>query len=122
MADANVIKRDDKALAKIVREHYSKARRSSGKGWAVPVWIIRRGYFYTHGVTAESFADAVVKRLTAAGLSVELVNCGDHWHAWPKDSFFEAVIRVHFIENCACTICAQKGTANHVGNDTARAD
>lgn len=51
---------------------------------------VQRTYFYRHGNTAEGWGERVMSQL---GASFELVRTQDHWNAWPKDSFFEAVVR-----------------------------
>lgn len=53
-------------------------------------FAVRRGYFYRHGMTAEKLAS----EYTTALPEFEVVNFSDHWNAWPKDSFFEVVVRV----------------------------
>ena len=51
----------------------------------------KRAYFYTHGTTAESWAGKVAAELVTAGISAHV--CGqDAWAAWPKTSYFVAVI------------------------------
>ena len=41
--------------------------------------VVRKGFFYTHGTTAESFAEYVVRKLKAAGLSPVLEDSGEVW-------------------------------------------
>ena len=53
--------------------------------------VAKRAYFYTHGTTAESWAGKVAAELVTAGISAHV--CGqDAWAAWPKTSYFVAVI------------------------------
>lgn len=53
--------------------------------------IAKRGYFYTFGTTAESWAEKVAAEMTAAGVSAHVYG-QDAWAAWPKTSYFVAVI------------------------------
>ena len=55
---------------------------------------IRRGYFYRHGMSAERFASGVVLALQRGGLDVDLVDSHDMWNPWPRDSYFEAIVRI----------------------------
>lgn len=48
-------------------------------------------YFYTHGRTAEKFAQKIKTFLTENGFNVT-VESEDRWNAWPKDSYFLAKI------------------------------
>lgn len=41
--------------------------------------IVRRGYFYRHGMDSSKFEAAIMRRLTAAGLEPKLVRSGDKW-------------------------------------------
>lgn len=41
--------------------------------------IVRRGFFYTNGCTAEIFRDGVVRRLAANGIEVNVVDFGEIW-------------------------------------------
>jgi hypothetical protein len=41
--------------------------------------VVRRGYFYTNGATAESFRDRVSNALFQAGVSFDVVDYGNHW-------------------------------------------
>lgn len=50
---------------------------------------VKRGYFYRHGMDANMWGDKVSKALT---ISHKLYNVRDDWKAWPKDSYFVAVI------------------------------
>ncbi len=51
----------------------------------------KRAYFYRHGTTAESWAEKVATELTAAGIGA-YVDGHDAWAAWPKTSYFVAII------------------------------
>jgi len=41
--------------------------------------VVRKGFFYTHGASAESFAHVVRLKLRAAGLKAEVVESGEVW-------------------------------------------
>lgn len=51
----------------------------------------KRGYFYRIGTTAESWAEKVAAELVAAGISADVCS-QDAWAAWPKTSYFVAII------------------------------
>jgi len=51
----------------------------------------KRSCFYTHGNTADKWAAKVAAELTAAGISAHVYG-QDAWAAWPKTSYFVAVI------------------------------
>jgi hypothetical protein len=55
-------------------------------------FIFKRGYFYRSGGSSEKFAESVKAKTTALGLTPKVINTSDNWHAWPKDSWFEAVV------------------------------
>ena len=62
---------------------------------------VMHGYFYTHGFTPEKWATRVADALAAAkqnawfpaDVKVEVVSFRDAWAAWPKDSYFVAVVK-----------------------------
>ena len=54
----------------------------------------RRGYFYTGGYDEQKYADACVASFARAPFRVEVVSATNHWHAWPKDSYWEVIIKV----------------------------
>ena len=54
---------------------------------------VKRGYFYTHGYSAEKWAEKVKTELESAGLKVTPVNHRDDWREWPKDSYFVAIVK-----------------------------
>ena len=41
--------------------------------------IFRRGYFFRHGMTPESFRDGISTKLKKAGIDHTVVDYGDHW-------------------------------------------
>lgn len=53
---------------------------------------VKRGYFYRHGMSAEKWAEKVQAELEKNGLKVS-VSSRDIWVAWPKDSYFVAIVR-----------------------------
>jgi len=52
----------------------------------------KRSYFYRFGKTASDFAASVQAQLEAAGIEAVVIG-EDRWAAWPKTSYFVAVIR-----------------------------
>jgi len=52
---------------------------------------VKKGYFYRLGDSAEKWADRVKAGLISTGLSV-LVDSRDDWAAWPKTSYFVAIV------------------------------
>ena len=50
---------------------------------------LRMGYFYRHGRTATLWGEEV-----AAGLpdNWEVIRTCDEWRAWPRDSYFVAIV------------------------------
>ena len=41
--------------------------------------VLRRGFFYTHGMTAETFALSVEKAIAEAGSKARVVDSGEVW-------------------------------------------
>lgn len=52
---------------------------------------VKRGYFYRFGTTAETWADSVAAALKTADIPAHVYG-RDDWAAWPKTSYFTAVI------------------------------
>ena len=48
-------------------------------------YIVKRGFFYTHGVTTEMISDRVKQAIPNAKITLST----ERWNAWPKDSFWE---------------------------------
>ena len=44
--------------------------------------LIRKGYFYRGKQDEYSFADSIIKQLTAIGITAKVVEAGDHWAAF----------------------------------------
>ena len=42
-------------------------------------FVVRRGFYYRNGGTAERFRDQVAAQLESAGIKFTVVNCGEHW-------------------------------------------
>ena len=57
----------------------------------------RNYFFYTHGRTAESFKNGIEKQLTKLGIDFQLIDYCENWQAWPKDSYFEVIIKLEEI-------------------------
>lgn len=54
---------------------------------------VKRSYFYRMGSSAESWADKVREACHCAGVTDVRVEDRDDWAAWPKSSYFVAVVR-----------------------------
>ena len=60
--------------------------------------VLRRGFFYTNGMSGEKFADSAMKRLAEAGIQTRLVDAGCIWKAFrggasvAQGSHFKAVL------------------------------
>lgn len=52
-------------------------------------YSVQKNYFYRHGNTAEGWGEKVSMRLTS---NYQVTETHDHWNAWPKDSYFEAIV------------------------------
>lgn len=52
---------------------------------------IRRSYFYRFGATATSYADQIRDILSHEGIPANVTG-DDRWAAWPKTSYFVAII------------------------------
>ena len=61
-------------------------------GWSgkYQEYIVKRGYFYRHGMTAERLA-AAIKKLVPNAI---ITRSDDNYHPWPKDSWFEVRFKV----------------------------
>jgi hypothetical protein len=44
--------------------------------------VVRRTFFYRHGVDAEMVKDSLVARIKKAGLELNVVDFGEHWAAF----------------------------------------
>lgn len=51
---------------------------------------VNKGYFYRHGMTPDALADKVLKLFPEA----KIVDLGDHWAPWPKDSYMWVIFRL----------------------------
>lgn len=54
-------------------------------------FVVRKSYFYRHGMTAEKWGQRVMSALDSKVFA--LVAHQDNWAQWPKTSYFEAVIK-----------------------------
>lgn len=76
-------------LMNLLKEAFGdKVSYSNKKGG----FVFKRGYFYRSGGSSEKFAESVKAKTTALGLTPKVIDTSDNWHAWPKDSWFEAVV------------------------------
>ena len=48
-------------------------------------FTIKKGYFYSHGMTADKLAEQVKGALPRA----KIISRRDHFNAWPKQSWFQ---------------------------------
>jgi hypothetical protein len=53
-------------------------------------YIVKHGYFYSHGYDEDKLAAAVKKVIPEA----QVTKATNHWNAWPKDSWFEVRFKV----------------------------
>lgn len=53
---------------------------------------VKRMFFYTHGATAEEWMEKVAAALDEQGVEFKRIRSAEHWNAWPKDSYFVAVV------------------------------
>ena len=67
-------------------------------------YIAKRGYFYRHGMTADKFAQAIKQLIPEAIIT----KADDHWHPWPKDSWFEVRFKVPQAEEVPTTEPSQQ--------------
>ncbi len=56
--------------------------------------VVKRGYFYRHTQTVEGFAMRCQAALKDAGIETHIEKKSDHWNVWPRDSWFEATLRL----------------------------
>ncbi|MDO8640863.1 MAG: hypothetical protein Q7R33_04915 [Nitrosarchaeum sp.] len=79
-----------KEIAKLLEDNLSidNLKYSDKKGG----FVFKRSYFYRHGMDSNKFAQGMIQRTQKLGLTPKLVDSHDNWNAWPKDSWFEAVI------------------------------
>jgi hypothetical protein len=54
----------------------------------------RRGYFYRHGQSPQSVAEALKKALSTQGIEIQIVDSYDDFKPWPKDSNFVVVFKL----------------------------
>jgi hypothetical protein len=57
-------------------------------------YIVKHGYFYSHGYDEEKLADKVKQAAAEAKMSITVTSTTNHWNAWPRDSWFEVRFRV----------------------------
>ncbi len=54
------------------------------------LFVVKRVYFYHHGMSAQSYAENIGKALDG----VQIISAKDFWKPWPKKSYFEVKFRV----------------------------
>jgi hypothetical protein len=80
-------------IRKILEDTFNGSNGSPGYSPKKGGFVFKQGYFYRHGGSPEKFAERIVGRTKAAGLTPVVVDTRDNWNAWPKDSWFEAVVK-----------------------------
>lgn len=65
--------------AKLLKDHIitdmiSKKRNGN--------FLFRKGYYYSHGMTASSYADKISEQLKKEGFTHGVIDFGDHWAAF----------------------------------------
>lgn len=51
---------------------------------------VRKGYFYRHGMTPDALCDRVLKVFPEA----KIIDSGDHWAPWPRESYMWVIFRL----------------------------
>ncbi len=63
--------------------------------------VIRRGYFYTHGMTSDKIALGIIQTLRSAGFLTSLIDSGDQFkafnggHSVAQGSHWWAEVKIH---------------------------
>src|SRR5271166_2329400 len=86
--DGQKRKETNKALAAVKKDVRTRLEGKFDKvGWSSKdsCFVVKRGYFYTHGYDEEKMASYIQKILPEAIITDK----SNHWNAWPKDSWFE---------------------------------
>lgn len=68
-------------------EDYNLYKSRKHKG----AYVLREGFFYTHGKTAEDLVAKVLRAFPNA----QIINKAEIWQTWPKDSYWEVVFRLN---------------------------
>ena len=58
------------------------------------IFVAQHNYFYTHGLTIEKFEDKIINILRSKNIEIKVVESGDNWNSWPKDSYFEVRFKI----------------------------
>lgn len=53
----------------------------------------KSSYFYTHGQDSDSFAKKMLNQMNEAGYNMEVIDHSNHFNKWPKDSWFECILK-----------------------------
>lgn len=78
----------DKAIVNKLRQ--SAIGDSVGWSGKYQEYVVKRQYFYTHGMTEDKLAEAVKALIPNATIT----SARNFWHPWPKDSWFEVRFKV----------------------------
>lgn len=78
------------------RQAFVEAVREDRIGYSAKTqeYIVKHGYFYTHGYDEEKLADKVLRAAKQIGMAITITASSNHWNAWPRDSWFEVRFRV----------------------------
>jgi hypothetical protein len=61
--------------------------------------VVRRSYFYKHGMDSAQLAERCAADLKAAGFNPVIVSDEDKWAAWPKTSYFVATLKLRDVRD-----------------------
>ena len=56
--------------------------------------VVKRSFFYTHGMSADKLAMDLQRVLASQGIPIEIVDAYDDWKPWPKTSNFVVEFRL----------------------------
>lgn len=73
---------------------------------------IRHMFYYRHGYTAAKWKATVEKCLARFPFTFVVESCEEHWNSWPKESYWEAVVKV--VDPADCVVAETIKAENHV--------
>lgn len=79
-----------KDVKKIIKQKFPSAYLSAKKGG----FVFKQNYYWGVTKSSEPFANRIVEELKSLGLNSEIVSHNNTYRPWPKDSYFEAVIKI----------------------------
>ena len=95
---------------KALRAEFTKARFSKDGQMT-----LKRGYFYRTTKMLDWLADILARAERITGHKVVIVDYGDHWAPWPKDSFYRATLA--FEEALPTPVAAEPPTMPAVASE-----